>query len=87
MGWISQTYRDGRRLVWHNGGIDGFATYIGFFPEDDLGLVVLTNMGPLPRGVFFSLLRPEPPAQRTASASIGGSTRPSSPSTRLPSST
>ena len=54
MGWISQTYRDGRRLVWHNGGIDGFASYIGFFPEDDLGLVVLTNMGPLPRGVFFS---------------------------------
>ena len=55
MGWISQTYRDGRRLVWHNGGIDGFAIFVGFFPEDDLGLVVLTNMGPLPRGLFFSI--------------------------------
>jgi CubicO group peptidase (beta-lactamase class C family) len=54
MGWISQTYRDGRRLVWHNGGIDGFASYIGFFPQDDLGLVVLTNMGPLPRGLYFA---------------------------------
>jgi CubicO group peptidase (beta-lactamase class C family) len=54
MGWISQTYRDGRRLVWHNGGIDGFSTFIGFFPDDDLGLVVLTNMGPLPRGLFFT---------------------------------
>jgi CubicO group peptidase (beta-lactamase class C family) len=54
MGWIAQTYRDGRRLVWHNGGIDGFATFIGFFPEDDLGLVVLTNMGPLSRGLYFT---------------------------------
>ncbi len=54
MGWISQTYRGGRRLVWHNGGIDGFSTFIGFFPEDDLGLVVLTNMGPLSRGLFFA---------------------------------
>jgi CubicO group peptidase (beta-lactamase class C family) len=54
MGWISQTYRDGRRLVWHNGGIDGFTTSIGFFPEDDLGLIVLTNMGPLPRGLYFT---------------------------------
>jgi CubicO group peptidase (beta-lactamase class C family) len=54
MGWIAQTYRGGRRLVWHNGGIDGFTTFIGFFPEDDLGLVVLTNMGPLPRGLYFT---------------------------------
>lgn len=54
MGWISQTYRDGRRLVWHNGGIDGYTTFIGFFPEDNLGLAVLTNMGPLPRGLFFT---------------------------------
>jgi CubicO group peptidase (beta-lactamase class C family) len=54
MGWIGQTYRDGRRLVWHNGGIDGFSTFIGFFPDDDLGLVVLTNIGPLPRGLYFS---------------------------------
>jgi hypothetical protein len=53
MGWIAQTYRDGRRLVWHNGGIDGFTTFVGFFPEDDLGLVVLTNAGPLPRGLYF----------------------------------
>ncbi|MCA9879444.1 MAG: beta-lactamase family protein [Thermomicrobiales bacterium] len=54
MGWISQTYQDGRRLVWHNGGIDGFSTLIGFCPEENLGLVVLSNMGPLPRGLFFT---------------------------------
>jgi CubicO group peptidase (beta-lactamase class C family) len=54
MGWISQTYQDGPRLVWHNGGIDGFSTFIGFFPDDDLGLVILTNIGPLPRGLYFA---------------------------------
>ena len=54
MGWIAQIYRGGTRLVWHNGGIDGFTTFIGFFPEDHLGLVILTNMGPLPRGLYFT---------------------------------
>jgi CubicO group peptidase (beta-lactamase class C family) len=54
MGWIKQTYRDGRSLVWHSGGIDGFTTFVGFFPEDDLGLVVLSNVGPFPRGVPFA---------------------------------
>lgn len=54
MGWISQTYRGGRRLVWHNGGIDGFSSFIGFFPEENLGLVILSNMGPLPRGLYFA---------------------------------
>jgi CubicO group peptidase (beta-lactamase class C family) len=53
MGWNAMTYRGGRRHIWHNGGIDGFTSFIGFFPEDGLGLVVLTNMGPLPRGLYF----------------------------------
>ncbi|MGI8485133.1 MAG: serine hydrolase domain-containing protein, partial [Thermomicrobiales bacterium] len=53
MGWMSQTYRDGRSLVWHNGGIDGFTTYLGFLPEDDLGLVVLTNLEPSSRSLSF----------------------------------
>jgi CubicO group peptidase (beta-lactamase class C family) len=44
MGWDTATYTDGRRLIWHQGGIDGFTTFLGFFPDDDLGLVVLTNV-------------------------------------------
>lgn len=43
MGWVTHTYTGGHRLVWHNGEIDGFTTYIGILPADDLGLVVLTN--------------------------------------------
>ena len=55
MGWISQTFRDGTSLVWHNGGIDGFTTYIGFVPERNIGLVVLNNMNPATIGSFFYL--------------------------------
>jgi CubicO group peptidase (beta-lactamase class C family) len=55
MGWIHQTYRDGTSLVWHNGGIDGFTTLIGFLPERDIGLVVLNNMNPASIGFFFYL--------------------------------
>ena len=54
MGWIDYTYRGDRRMVGHAGGIDGFTTYISFFPDDNLGLVVLTNIGPFPHGVSFS---------------------------------
>jgi CubicO group peptidase (beta-lactamase class C family) len=55
MGWFRQTFRDGTSLVWHNGGIDGFTTYIGFLPERDIGLVVLNNMNPASIGFFFYL--------------------------------
>lgn len=53
MGWIHQVYKDGSSLVWHNGGIDGFTTYIGFLPDHDLGLVVLNAMNPSPTGSWF----------------------------------
>jgi CubicO group peptidase (beta-lactamase class C family) len=53
MGWVHQTYRDGTELVWHNGGIDGFTTFIGSFPDHDLGLVVLNNMNPTTIGTYF----------------------------------
>jgi CubicO group peptidase (beta-lactamase class C family) len=45
MGWLSETYRDGRQLLWHSGGIDGFAALMGFFPSEQLGFAFLTNMG------------------------------------------
>lgn len=54
MGWTHQTYRDGRSFIWHNGGIDGFSTYMGFFPSDNLGLVILTNTNPIWNGALFT---------------------------------
>jgi CubicO group peptidase (beta-lactamase class C family) len=45
MGWLSETYRDGRQLLWHSGGIDGFSALMGFFPGEQLGFAFLTNAG------------------------------------------
>ncbi len=53
MGWIHQRFSDDTSLIWHNGGIDGFTTYIGFLPERDTGLVVLNNMNPSDIGPLF----------------------------------
>ncbi|HEY7062324.1 MAG TPA: serine hydrolase domain-containing protein [Chloroflexota bacterium] len=44
MGWLDYRYTNGRRLIWHTGEWDGFASFIGFFPDDNLGLVILMNM-------------------------------------------
>lgn len=42
MGWFLDTYR-GRPRVWHDGSLDGFSSVLTLFPEDRLGIVVLTN--------------------------------------------
>lgn len=55
MGWIRQRFTDGTSLVWHNGGLDGFTTYIGFLPERDVGLVILSSVGAEPTGIYFYL--------------------------------
>ncbi|GAA2790324.1 hypothetical protein GCM10010441_14370 [Kitasatospora paracochleata] len=55
MGWIRHRFCDGTSLIWHNGGIDGFTSYIGFLPEHDLGLVVLNGTNPSPTGQHFYL--------------------------------
>ena len=53
LGLIREDYNDGSSLIWHNGGIDGFTTFIGFMPQHDLGLVVLNSMNPDPVGLLF----------------------------------
>jgi hypothetical protein len=30
-------------LVWHNGGTTGFHTFVGFWPEPKIGIIILTN--------------------------------------------
>ena len=42
LGWQVQDYR-GRRMLQHGGGIDGFTSLMAVLPEDDLGVVVLSN--------------------------------------------
>lgn len=45
LGWFLQDYR-GRKVVQHGGSIDGMRALVGLIPDERLGLVVLTNLGP-----------------------------------------
>ena len=53
MGWVREEYEDGSSLIWHSGAIDGFALFIGFLPQHDLGLVVLNSMTAAPTGTLL----------------------------------
>ncbi|HEY0590372.1 MAG TPA: serine hydrolase domain-containing protein, partial [Thermoanaerobaculia bacterium] len=43
LGWHVST-RDGREIVWHNGGTGGYRSFVGFDPKARTGVVVLANM-------------------------------------------
>ncbi len=45
LGWVVEDYR-GHRVVWHNGGIDGFKSVVSLVPGQRLGVVVLANRFP-----------------------------------------
>lgn len=47
MGWFVDTYR-GHRRVEHGGNIDGFSANVVLFPQDGIGMVVLTNLNGTP---------------------------------------
>ncbi len=47
LGWIVMTYR-GHQLVQHSGGIDGFSTLTTFLPDDNIGIVILSNKNGCP---------------------------------------
>ncbi len=42
LGWFLEEY-DGRKVVSHTGGVNGFVTSITMLPEEKLGIIVLTN--------------------------------------------
>jgi CubicO group peptidase (beta-lactamase class C family) len=43
MGWVISSYR-GHPLWWHNGGIDGFYALLSLLPDENFGVVILTNL-------------------------------------------
>ncbi|HXE74801.1 MAG TPA: serine hydrolase [Candidatus Xenobia bacterium] len=47
MGLFVTSYR-GHRHVHHGGAIDGFIAFLSFLPDDNVGVVVLTNLSPSP---------------------------------------
>jgi CubicO group peptidase (beta-lactamase class C family) len=42
LGWFLQEY-NGRKIVEHTGGVNGFVTSVALVPEEQLGIVILTN--------------------------------------------
>ncbi|HEX9253259.1 MAG TPA: serine hydrolase, partial [Ignavibacteriaceae bacterium] len=53
MGWEFQDY-EGREIVSHTGGVNGFVTSVTLLPEENLGIVVLTNTD---QNAFFQSLK------------------------------
>jgi len=57
MGWhISETMWD-RTVIWHNGGTGGYASFMGFIPETNSGVVVLSNQANSVDGVAIEILK------------------------------
>jgi len=42
LGWVLMDYR-GRKVVYHGGGYDGMYSRVALVPEENLGMVILTN--------------------------------------------
>lgn len=51
LGWCTGTYR-GRKLVWHNGGVDGFYTEFLLLPEERIAVAACNNAGTLLSGAL-----------------------------------
>ncbi|MBS3933209.1 MAG: beta-lactamase family protein [Truepera sp.] len=65
LGWAI-TRRDGETIIWHNGRTGGYYAFVGFLPERQRGLVLLSNASHDGDALAVSLLRgeyalPKPP--------------------------
>lgn len=56
MGFFVTAYR-GHKFVHHGGNIDGFSALVAFLPQDNIGLVILSNQNgsPLPAVVCYNI--------------------------------
>lgn len=54
MGWFVRDYR-GRKVVEHGGNVGGMTAQIGMLPEENLGVVILSNMdnSPAPQAIMY----------------------------------
>jgi CubicO group peptidase (beta-lactamase class C family) len=47
-GWfIAKAPRPGHRLIWHDGRVNGFRTYIGRYIDDRVTIIILSNLSTL----------------------------------------
>lgn len=65
LGWFLRHYR-GRRMVYHSGGIDGYGSYLAMLPEENIAVIILSNLDegnspvPVTYDIFDRLLGIEP---------------------------
>jgi hypothetical protein len=54
MGWFVRDYR-GRKVVEHGGNVEGMTAQVGMLPEENLGVVILSNMSgtPFPTALMY----------------------------------
>ena len=68
-GWFIDNLDSGHRVLWHNGGWQGFSAYIARYPEDRLTVVALCNLRDAKTGFIadriagFYIPEPTPRAQ------------------------
>lgn len=43
LGWHRKELATAGLVLWHSGALGGFSSYLGFLPERDVGVVILTN--------------------------------------------
>lgn len=65
LGWLVRQ-KNGRTIVWHNGGTGGFHTWLGFDAERRLGAVLLTSTGLDIDDLGFNLLDAASPVKTLA---------------------
>jgi CubicO group peptidase (beta-lactamase class C family) len=58
MGWHVWK-KNGREIIWHNGGTGGFASFAGFDPASGTGIVVLTNGTRVVNDIGLHILDPQ----------------------------
>jgi CubicO group peptidase (beta-lactamase class C family) len=64
LGWhISK--RDGKDIVWHNGGTGGYYSFVGFSPDARVGVAVLANSAQSVDYIGMALLNPAAVKQET----------------------
>lgn len=47
-----------RKIIWHNGGTGGFRSFLGFDPDEGVGVVVLSNSAQEVDDIGFHLVNP-----------------------------
>ncbi len=57
LGWKIRSYKN-HHMIYHAGNVDGFSSYVGFLPLDNIGVVILSNLksNPIPNIIYMNII-------------------------------